>query len=243
MENQARERWKPGVLAAAFFILLACTCPPLSAQSPGLDYTGPQDYTTTWARIISLFGAVGAGGLIAYVLLFRRRQLATLQSKWMLFVGVCVLPVPVMVLSTAVGMEQAKAVSFCQSCHVMKTFVADMEDHGSNRLAAVHFKNRYIQRYHCYICHTDYGLFGTVEAKVSGLSHIWKETTGSYSLPIKVRQPYRFTICLDCHAGSVKFDRHKEHHAIVERTIRGEIGCTACHGSSHPPRNERGDQQ
>ncbi len=28
-------------------------------------------------------------------------------------------------------------------------------------LAAVHFKNRYIQRSHCYVCHTDYGLFGT----------------------------------------------------------------------------------
>ncbi len=224
-------------------MLLACSCPALYAQSSGLEYAAPREYATEWARTISLFGVLGACGLISYILFPRRRYLTTTQSQWMLFVGVCVMPVPVMVLSTAVGMEQAKAVSFCRSCHVMDSFVADMEDQESDRLAAVHFKNRYIQRHHCYICHTDYGLFGTVEAKVSGLSHIWKETVGSYRLPIKVRRPYRFTICLDCHAGSVKFEMLQEHRGIVQQTANGEVGCTHCHGPSHPPADERRAQR
>jgi hypothetical protein len=144
------------------------------------------------------------------------------------------------VLGTAIGMEQAKDVSFCQDCHVMKRFVNDMKNPGDTRLAALHFKNRYIQRDHCYICHTDYGLFGTMEAKTAGLGHIWKETIGSYSLPVKIRRPYRFTICLDCHAQSVKFEGVQAHQGLVPKIQSGDAECTACHGLSHAPRDQRG---
>jgi cytochrome c nitrite reductase small subunit len=178
--------------------------------------------------------------LLLYALLFRRGRLAAFQSKWLLFLGVCVAPFPVMILSSAVGLDQAKAVAFCKSCHVMRAFVADMEDPGSKSLAALHFHNRYIQHDHCYTCHTDYGLFGTVEAKIGGLTHVWRETAGTYRVPVKTKGPYKFTICLNCHGESRKFMAQKAHKESLAKVLRGETTCTACHGPSHPTHQERG---
>ncbi len=220
-------------------VLLALAASSLFAQAADLAYEPPKDYAKEWARNISLLMTVGAAGLILYTLIARRRQIGGFQSKWLLFFGVCVVPFPVMVLSTAVGLDQAKAIGFCRSCHVMGTFVEDMEDPASQRLAAAHFKNRYIQDKHCYACHTDYGLFGTLEAKIGGLVHIWKETAGTYVLPVKLKTNYRFTICLNCHGQSHKFLTQTAHAGVVPRTLRGETTCADCHGLSHPPRAVR----
>jgi cytochrome c nitrite reductase small subunit len=199
----------------------------------------PKDYALVWARNISLLGVVCAAALILYVVLFRRKQIASAASQWLLFIGICVMPLPVMLLGSAVGLEQAKDISFCQHCHVMQPFVEDMRSPASDRLAAVHFKNRYIQRDHCYVCHTDYGLFGTVEAKLAGMGHVWKESTGSYTVPVRIARPYRFTICLDCHAESAKFNAVPEHRGLLPRIASGEARCTSCHRSSHVPRDQR----
>lgn len=215
--------------------LLALLCSPLLlADAPLPVQELRKDYAIEWAGRISLLGVVAALALIGYVLLLRRRHIAAAVSQWMLFIGICVMPLPVMLLGSAVGLERAKEVSFCQQCHVMRQFVGDMHDPQSDRLAAVHFKNRYIQKSHCYVCHTDYGLFGTMEAKLAGMGHIWKEASGSYTLPVRMAKPYRFMICLDCHARAAKFERVPEHKDLVAKVARGEAVCTTCHGASHP---------
>lgn len=231
-------------IALLFGIVLAVACGGalLLAQAGEPVYAARKDYAAEWGRYIILFGVASAAALIAYVFAFRRKQLAAMQTQWVLFIGVCVLPAPVMLLSSAVGLEEAKAVSFCQSCHVMQRFVEDMENPASTRLAAQHFKNRYIQDDHCYTCHTDYGLFGTVQAKVAGLGHIWKDATGSYRLPVRIAHPYRFTICLDCHAPSAKFAAQPKHEGVVAKVVAGEAACTSCHGPSHLSREERGEK-
>jgi cytochrome c nitrite reductase small subunit len=233
--SRTRRGLLAGLVVAALFgsVLVA-------ARAPGLEYQAPKDYALEWAGRISLFGVLGAAGLIGYVLLFKRRHLTAAPSQWMLFIGICVMPLPVMLLGSAVGLEQAKDISFCQHCHVMRQFVDDMRNPDSSRLAAVHFKNRYIQRSHCYVCHTDYGLFGTMEAKLAGVGHIWKETTGSYTVPVRIARPYRFTICLDCHAQSAKFEGVQKHQGLVPKILSGEASCTSCHGLSHLPRDKRG---
>jgi cytochrome c nitrite reductase small subunit len=231
---RSRQAFLTGLALAA----LLC-CSPLIAQSPAAGYEAPKDYAIEWAGRISLAGVVVSAGLIGYVLTFRRKHITAAVSQWILFIGICIMPIPVMVLSSAVGLERAKDISFCQSCHVMQKFVGDMRDPGSERLAAVHFKNRYIQRSHCYVCHTDYGLFGTLEAKLAGVGHIWKETTGSYVMPVKIARPYRWAICLDCHAESAKFARVSKHQGLVPKIIGGQATCTECHGLSHPAREER----
>ncbi len=234
----ARRLKEAGPWLVALLLVLAASLE--IARAAGGLYQPPRDYARDWAKNIALVLTLAAMGLILYALLGRRRRLALVPARWLLFLGICAAPIPVMALSSAVGLEQAKAVSFCSACHVMNTFVADMEDPASRRLAALHFKNRYIQEYHCYTCHTDYGLFGTVEAKIGGLAHIWRATAGTYRLPVASREPYRFTICLNCHGQSLKFQQQKDHAGIVEKILSGEKTCTECHGTSHPPRQERG---
>jgi len=204
-----------------------------------VPYEPPRDYAEAWAKILALVMALAAIGLILFALVARRDRLSEIQARAMLFLGICVLPVPVMMMSTAVGLEQAKDIDFCRSCHAMRPFVEDMRNGQSPRLAAVHFKQRYIQQDHCYVCHTDYGLFGTVEAKVGGMAHIWREVTGSYSLPIRMKHGYRFTICLNCHGQSQRFLEQREHAGIVDKTVLGQSACTECHDVSHPPRPTR----
>ena len=56
----------------------------------------------------------------------------------------------------------------------MQSFVDDMRDPKSESMAAVHFKNKYIPDNQCYVCHTSYGMFGTVEAKMSGMIDVYR---------------------------------------------------------------------
>ncbi len=212
--------------------LLLMTADPLGAQE--FLYSPPKDYLRDAAKVLTLATAVMAMGLTGWILLARRRGLDTAPARLALFLGVCVLPFPVMLMSTAVGLEQAKAVDFCSSCHVMTTFVDDMEDPSSTGLAALHYQNRYIQKDHCYVCHTNYGLFGTVEAKVGGLIHIWEDATGSYRLPIQAKGGYQFTICLNCHGLSAKFSKNDLHRTVIGEVLAGQAACTDCHQPSHP---------
>jgi nitrate/TMAO reductase-like tetraheme cytochrome c subunit len=218
----------------AMLALLLLATGSLLAAEPTAQYRVPHPFAQIWGRAIGLSLVGAACLLIIYTLVFRRRRLEEASSKWMLFTGICLLPTPVMFLSTAVGLEQSKNVEFCMSCHVMKPFIDDLKDPASKTLAALHYKNRYIQREHCYRCHTDYGILGTMEAKKEGLGHIWKAGTGSYQLPIKMSKPYDFAICLDCHAGSAKFNREAAHDGVVNDTIAGKGNCLDCHDSPHP---------
>jgi nitrate/TMAO reductase-like tetraheme cytochrome c subunit len=218
-------------------LLMALAAAPLGAQE--FLYSPPKDYLEEVAKSLTLVTALLAMAVTGWVLLTHRKRLDALQSRVALFFGICVLPVPVMFMSTAVGLEQAKAVDFCSSCHVMRTFVADMEDPSSTGLAALHYRNRFIQEDHCYVCHTNYGLFGTVEAKVGGLTHIWEETTGTYQLPIRAKGGYQFTICLNCHGLSARFAKNDLHEAVVGEVLGGQAKCTDCHALSHPAPSER----
>jgi nitrate/TMAO reductase-like tetraheme cytochrome c subunit len=214
-------------------VLLIFTCAAMGAE-PSAPFRPPHPFAQIWAKIIVLSLVGAAGLLIFYTLAFRRQRLHESTSKWMLFTGICLLPTPVMFLSSAVGLEQSKNVEFCSSCHVMKPFVDDLKEPASKTLAALHFKNRYIQREHCYRCHTDYGILGTMEAKKQGLGHIWKAGTGSYTLPVKMSKPYNFAICLDCHADSAKFNKQAAHAGVVQETITGKSNCLDCHDAAHP---------
>ena len=80
----------------------------LLAQVPGPGHALRKDYAMEWAGRINLFGVVAAMALVRYVLMFKRRQIASAASQWMLFIGICVMPLPVMLLGSAVGLEQAK---------------------------------------------------------------------------------------------------------------------------------------
>jgi hypothetical protein len=120
----------------------------------------------------------------------------------------------------------------------MGAFVADMKNTDSRSLSALHFRNRYIQDEHCYSCHTDYGLFGTLEAKIGGMSHVWSEFAGAGSGPVRPKTNYRFTICLNCHGQSSKFIAQKGHAGVVNRVVSGQSACTGASRSHAGPSQE-----
>jgi nitrate/TMAO reductase-like tetraheme cytochrome c subunit len=199
---------------------------PLLAESLQTSYPKPRDIAAEWLMVISLAVIAVAIGLITFTLIARRKNLLDIHSKWILFLGVAVLPIPAIFMSTAVGLEHSKQLEFCNSCHAMDPFMDDMKDVASNQLAARHYKNRFIQKAHCYTCHTDYGIFGTMEAKLNGMKHMWGDFTGHQ-------------ICLNCHAGAVRFERLEEHDGVIEEVLAGEGGCNPCHELAHPSRVER----
>src|SRR5882724_6461730 len=76
------------------------TYPVVGIEATG-HYRPPHSFAQTWARGIGLTLVTIAGVLIIYTLAFRRRRLQEAGSKWLLFIGICLLPTPVMFLSTA----------------------------------------------------------------------------------------------------------------------------------------------
>jgi cytochrome c nitrite reductase small subunit len=156
-------------------------------------------------------------------------------ARGWLFVALGLVPTMVAFLAFAHGLERSTTVAACGSCHVMTPFVNDLGNVESETLAATHFKNRYIQERQCYTCHSDYGLAGTLKAKFEGLGHVWRYTTGSYVLPIKIAQPYPNSHCLGCHRESQKFLRSAGHpKEEIPNLMTGKTACLNCHGPAHP---------
>jgi nitrate/TMAO reductase-like tetraheme cytochrome c subunit len=122
----------------------------------------------------------------------------------------------------------------------MTPFVNDLKDPKSEALAAVHYKNRYIQDNHCYACHTDYGMFGTATAKLAGVRHIYYYVSGRYTVPIKIASPYPNARCLGCHAESQKFLNSDGHPKEDQpQLFAGAMSCLDCHGPPHTPKEAK----
>lgn len=163
----------------------------------------------------------------------------TSGSKQLMFLSVGVMPLALVFFAYSYGMSASERVEACGSCHVMTPWVSDLSNPKSDTLAAVHFKNRYIQENHCYTCHSDYGMFGTVRAKWEGLGHIARYSTGAYERPIKIAKPYPNWRCLNCHATSQKFlDPSKHPKEDIPAMLSGKTACVDCHGPVHPPQEK-----
>ena len=198
----------------------------------------PRGWIGTTSQWVQGFGI--AFTLLNLVLLvFAWRSLraggVTATARGWLFVAVGLVPMMVAFLSFAHGLERSATVTACGSCHVMTPFVQDLRNVESDTLAATHFKNRYIQEHQCYTCHSDYGLAGTLKAKFEGLGHVWRYTTGFYTLPIKIAEPYSNVRCLGCHGESQKFLNSQGHpKEEMPNLMAGKTSCLDCHGPAHP---------
>ena len=184
------------------------------------------------ARFLAVVIIVGIG-VVLYSLMRYRGRTANAMSWGFLALGVGILPALSSGVGTVLVFERAERVQFCESCHLtMKVFVTDMKNPKSESLAAVHFKNRYIPDNQCYVCHTSYGLFGTVEAKKEGMHDVWSYYTRTFKLPVKLRHPYPNHDCLKCHAESEKWLAvHGDFKADV---FDGKTSCMDCHAANNP---------
>jgi cytochrome c nitrite reductase small subunit len=226
-----------GGAAALLAVLLAVA--PAAAQGIPLPH-GWIGTTAEWVRGFGIAFVLLNLALLAVAWRGLRRSGVTTTARWQLFVAAGLVPTMVAFLSFAHGLEGSTTVAACGSCHVMTPFVEDLRDVKSDTLAATHFKNRYILERQCYTCHSDYGLAGTLKAKFEGLGHVWRYSTRSYELPIKIAQPYSNIRCLGCHGESQKFLKASGHpKEEVPNLMAGTTSCLDCHGPAHPQQKHR----
>ena len=199
-----------------------------------------------WAEsVTSILGVLIL--IIIFLMVIFDRRIAPPITNFLRFISLCVLPVFLMLFGSFATFEGSKRVEFCQSCHTaMGLYVNDLKDSGSDTLASLHYNNRYIQEGHCYACHVDYGLFGSIQGKMTGLNHLYYWVTGSDTArgekQIRLYEPYKNELCLRCHAGSKRFleaeggihvDNEKD---LLRKDAKGApiLSCLECHGPAHP---------
>ena len=216
---------------------------PAAAWAEESELPLPHGWIGTTSQWLQGLGLALAFLSIALLLWTWRRLHASgsLANMWgLLLVSVGLLPLMVGFMTFAHGLEGSATVDSCNSCHVMTPHVRDLRDVKSETLAAVHFKNRYIRENQCYTCHSDYGLGGTLRAKLGGLGHVWYYTTGRYEVPIKIAQPYPNVRCLGCHGESQKFLNSETKKPIMAELMSGKTSCLECHGPAHPAQAKEG---
>jgi nitrate/TMAO reductase-like tetraheme cytochrome c subunit len=189
--------------------------------------------TSQWVQGLGIALALLDVVLLAVLWLRLRGGTPSRMPGWLL-VAIGLVPIMVGFMTFAHGLESSTTVSSCGSCHVMTPYVRDLQDVKSDTLAATHFKNRFILENQCYTCHSDYGLGGTLSAKLAGLGHVWRYTTGRYELPIKIARPYSNLRCLACHGESQKFLNAPGKKEMMSELVSGKTPCLECHGPAHP---------
>lgn len=211
-----------------------------AASAPGEGVPRPEGWigtTEQWTQGLGI--ALVLLNLIILVLAWRRlsRGETPRQVLGLLFVGLLLLPVIVIFFGYTQGMAGMETVQACGGCHVMTSRVEDLHDPDSESLAAIHYKNRFIREHQCYTCHADYGMLGTITAKMNGVGHIVHHLRGDYPLPLKIAHPYPNVRCLACHAESQRFLKSAGHPPEMRpELMSGQTSCLTCHGPAHTPK-------
>lgn len=157
-------------------------------------------------------------------------------TKWLLFMSFVIISPLVFLVNYEKSIQQSKRNDFCNSCHVMHGYIEDLENPDSDSLASVHYQYRWISDYQCYTCHSEYGLFGTAKAKVSGIGHVRAQYFLGYETPLKIKGTYNNNICLHCHGPVLDFQDIGEHEDNIKELEQNKMSCLGadCHVSPHP---------
>src|SRR4051812_6217808 len=164
---------------------------------------------------------------------------ALVFARLVAMIALVVLPAGAVLLANYHTFEGTHDVRGCASCHVMLPMVNDMRDPGSDTLAARHYKNRWIAEDQCYHCHSDYGLAGNLEARMTGFRHLARYTTRTFQEPITARVKFDNANCLKCHEETPKFTAVESHTMALEELTTNQMMCIDCHGDAHPTAVQR----
>ena len=127
----------------------------------------------------------------------------------------------------------------------MAEHAANSDDHASGSLASRHARNAMFGDVNCYVCHANYGMFGTILTKAGGMRHVWLYLTEYRSTPldearktIHLREPAMMNgNCMECHSTQDPlWQKVPDHRATVRDTRPDRLGCASagCHGLAHP---------
>lgn len=197
----------------------------------------PSPQTPEWAMGLTVaLAALILLGIAGSWVLFRGR-LTEGTALWVHLLAVGVFPLFLLIVGNFAVLEYSKELTFCGACHVvMKPYVDDVLTPSGESLASLHFQHRFAPGTECYSCHATYGLHGTFEAKLSGLRHVYRYTTGTYRLPIRMNVAFDNGLCLKCHEGAKRFMAeaiHLEDGRVSAELRTGQTECTQCHGPAH----------
>jgi len=153
-------------------------------------------------------------------------------------VGLVALPVFSFVIGYLFLMEESKRTEFCGSCHQpMAPIVAALAT-DTESLASIHWQKGAVDHsVACYQCHSGYGIWGALDAKTSGMTHMLHTITGAYEFPLAKHGTFDLGSCLGCHAEAEPFRAAEDHRDpdLQKAILDGEIGCTGdCHPAAHP---------
>ena len=187
--------------------------------------------------VVALFlSLLAATMLIGF--LVRRPALTRVVKLW-LFIALGPLPITAAMAGNVANFEVTTKRKFCASCHTMTVHANDAADPHSTTLASIHSKNPYFGDKSCYVCHADYGMFGTVLTKIGGMHHVWDYYTDDWSAPghrpPQLYKPYSNSACMQCHPLD-KPRQPLEHKIHGQAAKEGHVSCAAanCHGPPHP---------
>lgn len=152
--------------------------------------------------------------------------------------GLAVVPGFALLVANLDLVEHSKDVRFCGSCHgPMAPLVAAVVS-PNETLASIHYQSGAVpSSTACFTCHSGYGLAGDVEAKLSGLGHMWHELRGSYTYPLAMKGPFDIGSCLECHLHAPSFQAVPSHMdpAVQKDLVSHVLSCTgSCHPAAHP---------
>ncbi len=199
-------------------------------------------HTPPLALVAIVCAAIAATILVVFLVL--RPRLGGITKLWLLL-GLGVFPILTAGAGNIQGFEATKKREFCASCHLMTMHTKDSDDARSQTLSARHARNRLFGDENCYVCHADYGMYGTVVTKMGGMMHVYNYYLGGYgAMPIEeakttihVNKPYPNTNCMQCHSTKdVLWMAHPDHKASLEDVRAGRVSCASggCHGIAHP---------
>jgi cytochrome c-type protein NapC len=185
----------------------------------------------------------GLAAIILITFLIRRPPLVGSTKVWLLL-GLGVLPLGAAAAGNIEGYQATRERKFCGSCHVMVPHASDSEDMSSGSLASRHARNALFGGENCYVCHADYGMFGTVLTKLGGARHVYEYVTHYRDVSLEeakrtihLRKPYPNENCMQCHSTRLDlWQRTPDHKAALTEVRENRISCASagCHGFAHP---------
>lgn len=186
-----------------------------------------------------LLGLVSLSALLAALVLLRPALAQGTgprgaRGRVLAFLALFLLPLLALGWGANHHLETSKSTEFCLSCHVMEPYGESLYLEEREYLPAVHFQNALVPRDRaCYTCHTQYTMYGDLNAKLAGIQHLWVNYFGTPDEPITLYQPYENRECLHCHGGARSYEEAEFHEGMEGELASGETSCLECHELVH----------
>jgi len=155
-------------------------------------------------------------------------------GRLVLLAGLVVLPIAVAGTGVTTGAIHSSKPEFCLDCHEMGPWGKSLFVDNPRSLVAMHYQKRLISRDQvCFACHTNYAMFGTMQAKLNGLRHVYYHYIGGVPETIELAQPYPNSVCLHCHEDARAYIEHPAHQDVRRELSENTTSCLSCHDIAH----------